>query len=382
MDEIERVLTRGVEQILPNKEGLSNLMRERKITIYQGFDPSSHKLHIGNLIGIRKLAEFQKLGHKIIFLIGDFTGMIGDPTDKTATRQKLTRDQVLNNAKGFKEQISKFLNFEGDNAVEIKYNSEWLDKLNGVELLELMSNFTVQQMIERDFFQERLKAEKPIYLHEFLYPVMQAYDSMTMGVDLEIGGNDQLFNMMAGRNLIKSLKDRDKYVLTMKLMVDPVGAKMGKSTGNTINLTDLPNEIFGKVMSLPDSLMALGIELLTDLSLDFASDKSPIEIKKGIAFEITKQIYDENEAKSAQEYFEKTFQQNDPDFSQKVIRQDTLASTASAIVGTMSETKRLIKQGGVDVNQKVETDPAAHVNIGDKLKIGKTWYGTVVDKLE
>src|SRR3989344_5490445 len=217
MDKLEEVLTRGVEQILPSKEGLAELMGKKKITLYQGFDPSMPSLHLGNYVGLMKLRQFQKLGHKVIFLVGDFTGMIGDPSDKLAVRKKLSRDEVLENSKKYKEQASKVIFFEGENPAEIKYNSEWSDKVNFKDLIEITSSLTVQQMIERDMYQERLKQNKPIYLHEFLYPVAQGYDSVAMNVDLEIGGSDQIFNMLAGRTLMKAMKGKEKFVLATKL---------------------------------------------------------------------------------------------------------------------------------------------------------------------
>ncbi|MBU2052209.1 tyrosine--tRNA ligase, partial [Patescibacteria group bacterium] len=304
------VLSRGVEQILPTKQGLTDLMAKRKITLYEGFDPTSPSLHIGHLIGIRKLAQFQKLGHKVIFLIGDFTGMIGDPTDKTATRQQLTHEQMLKNLKSYKEQVKSVIDFGGNNPVEIRFNYHWLSKLNFEEVVEIASKFTVQQMIERNFFQERLKANKPIHLHEFLYPLMQGYDSVQMGVDLEIGGNDQMFNLMAGRTLLKTYKNKEKFCLTTKLLTDPTGAKMGKTTGNTVNLTDTPEDIFGKIMALPDSLLTLGFELLTDLE---KPSTDPMKSKKNLAFEVVKQIHNETLAKAAQKQFEQTFQKKQPE---------------------------------------------------------------------
>ena len=365
------VLERGVSEILPSKKGLEKLMGTKKITLYQGFDPSSSSLHIGNLIGIRKLAQFQRLGHKVIFLIGDFTGMIGDPTDKSASRKRMTREEVLKNAQGYKEQISKVLEFEGPNAAEIKYNSEWLSKLSFEEICELASNFTAQQILERDFFQDRLKKKKPIYLHEFLYPLMQGYDCVAMDVNLEVGGSDQLFNMMAGRTLMKTLKGKEKYVLTMKLLEDTTGKKMGKTEGNTINLTDAPEVMFAKIMALPDTLIRPGIELLTDLSLDEIAAEKPMVAKKKLAFEVVSQVFGTSSARSAQNSFEKTFQEKMPDYSQTVNFKNDLVSTITQVVKSKSEAKRLIIQGAVDVNEKTETSPTLKIKVGDKLKVGQ-----------
>ncbi len=374
MVKIDDVLTRGVADILPNKKGLADLMAKKKITLYQGFDPSMSKLHIGNWIGIRKLAQFQQLGHKVIFLIGDFTGMIGDPTDKSAARKKLTRQQVLENAKDYKKQVAKTLKFTGPNAAEIRFNSEWLSKLNFEEVIELSSHFTVQQMLERDFFQRRLKKERPIYLHEFLYPLMQSYDCVTMDVDLEIGGNDQLFNMMAGRTLMKTLKGKEKYVLVMKLLEDPTGKKMGKTEGNTINLTDSPADIFGKIMALPDSLIEPGVELLTDLSLDFAKKEKPLTAKRKLAFEVVKQIHGDAAASIAQEYFDKTFQKRAPEYKTEIAAKPTLLATVAEVIGSVSQAKRLIKQGAVDINGATVSDPTHQIKGGEKIKIGKKTF--------
>lgn len=364
----EYVLTRGVEQILPTKQDLADLMAKRKITLYEGFDPTSPSLHIGHLIGIRKLAQFQKLEHKVIFLIGDFTGMIGDPTDKSTARQKLTHKQMLTNLKGYKEQVKNIIDFSGTNPVKIVFNYDWLSKLTFVDVVELAAHFTVQQMIERDFFQERLKANKPIYLHEFLYPLMQGYDSAHMAVDLEIGGNDQMFNLLAGRTLEKAYKNKEKFCLTTKLLTDPNGAKMGKTTGNTVNLTDSPQDIFGKIMALPDSLLLLGFELLTDL--DFPKT-DPMTAKKTLAFDLIKQLHGDQKAQAAQKHFEQTFQKREPEFNESITLKSNAATTIAPLVGSNSEAKRLISQGGLDVNNQKITDSSFKLKTGDKIKVGK-----------
>jgi tyrosyl-tRNA synthetase len=372
---VDDVLTRGVEQILPSKEGLKKLMEQRKISLYQGFDPTSPSLHIGHLIGIRKLAQFQKLGHQVIFLIGDFTGMIGDPTDKTAARQKLTHEQMLQNLKGYKEQVKNVIDFSGKNPVKIVFNYDWLSKLTFADVVELAAHFTVQQMIERDFYQERLKQNKPIYLHEFMYPLMQGFDSAHMGVDLEIGGNDQMFNLLAGRTLEKAYKNKEKFCLTTKLLTDPTGAKMGKTTGNTVNLTDTPENVFGKIMALPDSLLELGFELLTNLDLP---QGDPMTAKKILAFEVVKLLHGEAKANSAQKSFEVTFQKRAPEYKETVKAKENLMLTVAGLVGSNSEAKRLITQGAVDVNGTRANNPTESVKTGDKLKIGQKTFVKVV----
>lgn len=376
---IEYVLNRGVSEIMPSKNDLAKIMKRRKITLYQGFDPTADSLHIGHFIGLRKLAQFQALGHKVIFLIGDFTAMIGDPTDKKATRKKLSSKEVKNNFKSYKKQASKLISFEGKNKAEVKFNSEWLGNLNFKQVLELSSNFTVQQMLERDFFQNRVKKEKPIYLHEFLYPLMQGYDSVVMGVDLEIGGNDQLFNMMAGRTLVKALKNKQKHVLTMKLLTDARGTKMGKTEGNAVFLSDSPSDIYGKIMAMPDTLLPTAVELLTDLPLNYPKSHEVLETKKQVALEVVKQIYGEKMAKGAKSYFENTFQKGK--LPQKIpvvkIKQDSLNIVdlidKSGIIDSRSQVKRLIKQGAIRINNDKIIDIKKEVKITGKLiaKIGK-----------
>jgi len=372
MDKLENTLTRGVGQILPSKKSLKDLMKKRKITLYQGFDPSSKNLHLGNLIGIRKLAQFQELGHQVIFLIGDFTGMIGDPTDKNSARKKLTKEAVLKNAKDYKKQIENILKFDGPNKAMIKYNSDWLSKLNFNEIADLASNFTVQQMLERDFFQERLKKNKPIYIHEFLYPLMQGYDCVTMDVDLEIGGSDQLFNILVGRELMRRLKNKEKHVLTMKILEDTTGKKMGKSEGNTINLTDSANDIFGKIMSLPDNFITSGIELLTDLPVDAFEKSNQRDAKSKLAYEVVKQIYDESSALASKKYFDDTFRKREPDYKKEIPLKKTLQEAVSLASDTsISEAKRLIAQGAVDIDNKNITNPIHKLKGGERIKIGK-----------
>ena len=378
--EIEKVLTRGVANILPTKEKLSALMNNKKITLYQGFDPSSKNLHIGNWIGVRKLAQFQKLGHKVIFLIGDFTGMIGDPTDKSAARKKMTKKQTVENAKNYTEQVGKTLKFTGPNAAKVLFNSEWLAKLSFEEVVELASNFTVQQILERDFFQKRLKENKPIYLHEFLYPLMQGYDCVNMDVDLEIGGNDQLFNMLAGRNLMKALKNKEKFVLTMKLLTDPSGEKMGKSLGNVININSAPENMYGQLMALPDSLLELILELLTDLPLNLTKELGPLELKRKIAFDVVKQLHGDTKAEEAQKNFKTTFQEKKPVFKTVKVSNPVLVDIVSDFSESRSEAKRKIMQGAIDVNGKVETNPLRELENGAEIKIGKKTFIKISNK--
>jgi len=373
---LDYVLSRGVDTVLPGREALKRLMEKRKITLYQGFDPTMPSLHVGHFIGLRKLSHFQKLGHKVIFLVGDFTAMIGDPTDKASARKKLTKQKVRRNLAKYKDQARKIINFEGANPAEIKFNSEWLGELGFEKVLHLASSFTVQQMIERSMFRERISSGKPVFLHEFFYPLMQGYDSVAMGVDLEIGGTDQLFNMLAGRALTKEITGRQKYVLTTKLLTDEKGQKMGKTEGNAIFLSDRPEQIFGKIMAMSDEMIVPAGELLTDMPLEFLD--GPMERKAQIAHEVVSQIYGIDEAERAGEYFKKTFQKREPDFSRKA-RAGVLSKVVSRAANvSMTSAKRLIKTGAVDVDERTVTNPAEDISVGRNVKVGKKTFVKVI----
>lgn len=360
---IERILTKGVEQILPSVDALQKLLTSgKRVTIYQGFDPTADTLHIGHTVGMRKLEDFRKLGHQVYFLIGDFTARIGDPTDKSSARVKLSKEQIEENMKVYVEQASKILDiFNKENPVKVVYNSHWLEPLNFAEIIELASEFTVQQMLKRSMFQKRLEEDKPIYLHEFLYPLMQGYDSVMMDVDVEVGGNDQLFNMLAGRDLIFKKLKREKIVLTGKLLETTDGAKMGKSEGNMIKLSDSANDIFGKVMTFTDNQILIGFEILTSYDLDdikkletqMKNGENPMILKKLLAYEVTKDIKGEDEARKAQEYFEHIFQKRDlnTDIPVKKIEGDEIGIIdlllECNITNSKTQARRLIEQGAV-----------------------------------
>jgi len=388
--DINEVLERGVENILPTKEGLATLMSQKKITLYQGFDPSMPSLHLGNFVGLMKLRAFQKLGHKVIFLVGDFTGMIGDPTDKTSSRKQLTREQVLKNSASWKEQVSRVLDFDGDNPAKIMSNSEWNDKVSFKDLIEITSHFTVQQFLERDMFQKRLEKNEPIYLHEFLYPVAQGNDCVAMDVDLEIGGSDQIFNMLAGRALMRATKGKDKYVLGTKLLVDKDGNKVGKTTGNALFLDSKPNDFYAGVMSFPDETVALGFELLTETDLSGIEEKvkkDPMLEKKRLAFEVTKLLWGEDTAKKAEEAFEQTFQKREipTEISTIKVKLDSLPLLdlvfSTKEVSSRSEAKRLISQKAIEVEGEVKTDPSEEIRVtkaGLVIKIGKKKFVKVI----
>ncbi len=297
--------------------------------------------------------------------------MIGDPTDKNAARKKMTKEQARKNAEDYTQQVEKTLKFTGPNAAKVMFNSEWLSKLSFEKIAELASNFTVQQLLERDFFQDRLKKNKPIHLHEFLYPLMQGYDCVAMDVDLEIGGSDQLFNMLAGRNLMKALKKKDKHVLTMKLLTDPSGEKMGKSEGNAISVNSAPGEMFGQLMALPDNMLDLAIELLTDIPMKSVKELKPLELKKKMAFDVVKQLHGDTEANEAQKKFKQTFQEKKPDFETTTVNSSILLEIVSEFLESKSEAKRKIMEGAIDVNGKAETNPLRTLENGAEVKIGK-----------
>jgi tyrosyl-tRNA synthetase len=392
--DIETLLTRGVENIYPTPEFLEEKLKKQKVSLYLGIDPTGPSLHLGHAIPLMKLRQFQQLGHKVILLMGDFTGMIGDPTDKSATRKQLTPEQVKKNLKGYKEQASKILDFDGDNPVEIKFNSEWLGKMTFKDVVELSANFTVQQMLARDMFEKRIEEGKPIGLHEFLYPLMQGYDCVAMDVDGEVGGNDQTFNMLAGRTLMKAMKEKEKFVLTTKLLTDPTGKKMGKTEGNMITLVDSPKEMFGKVMSWTDGMIAPGFELCTEVPMDeikemekkMKAGENPRDFKMQLAREIVTLYYGEDDAKKAEEEFKTMFQKGGlPDeveeykVSESEINIVDLISN-SGMVDTKSEGRRMVEQGGVKIDgEKVEkVDDVVKVKDGMVVQVGKRKFIKVV----
>jgi len=384
---IEEVVNRGVELIYPDKKDLIDLLASgKKIKIYCGFDPSAPSLHIGNAILINKLSQFQQLGHEVIFLIGDFTGMIGDPTDKSAARKKLTSKEVKENSKYFQKQASVYLDFSGDNPARVEYNSSWLSSLNFEDLIELSSHFTVGRMIQRDMFQERMKQEKPIHLHEFLYPLAQGYDCVALDVDLEVGGNDQMFNMMAGRDLMKTLKGKEKLVLTSKLLADSEGKKMGKSEGNAVFLDSNPRDVYGAVMSWADEVIVPGFELATQVPMAEitkmesglkSGQENPRDLKMKLALEITRIIHGEKEAESAQNDFVKTFQKKEvPEEIDLIKLKESKYSVLdllveSGLVESKGMARRLVEQGGVKIDRKSVLDPQEEVDVSSEVLVQK-----------
>lgn len=392
---INDLLERGVENIFIKEELKKKLLSGKRLSIYLGIDPTGPTLHMGHAIPLKKLQEFQNLGHQVILLMGDFTAMIGDPTDKMATRVQLTHKEVLNNLKKYKKQASIFLKFSGDNKAQFKFNSKWLSKMKFEDVLELASKMTVDQMLKRDMFAKRNEEGKPIFIHEFMYPLMQGYDGVAMKVDIEIGGNDQTFNMLTGRNLSQQIINKNKSVIAMKLLEDNTGKKMGKTEGNMITFMDSPVEMFGKVMSWTDSLIVKGFELCTSVSLEeinkYASElkdgQNPKNIKLKLAYEIVKIYHGEKRAAEAQLNWENTFSKKEiPNEMEKieVKKGDLLGEVIvnNKILNSKGEWRRLVEGNGVhdleknenikDINSKIENNL--------KLKIGKKRFVEIVIK--
>lgn len=391
---IEKFLSRGVENIYPGTQELrEKLMSGERLTVYQGFDPTGPYLHVGHAMGIRALRILQQLGHKVIFLVGDYTAKVGDP-DKATGRKILTDTEIRKNMKGWKEQAAQLIDFEGENPVEFKHNFTWLSKLKLEDLIDLMSTTTVQQMIERDMFQRRIKNNDPIKLQEFIYPLMQGYDSVAMKVDIELGGNDQTFNMLMGRDLVKKYLGKEKFVRTNEMMDAPDGITMSKTKGNGINLADSSEDMYGKAMSYRDELITKGLRLLTDVPLEeiweiekkIEKGENPMKFKKLMAYEIVKIIKGENEAKKAQDHFERTVQNKE--IIGNVAEKTQIKGTYTLMEflkntvkdESSSNIKRLIEQGGVEVEGKKVTNPFEEIDFkkGNLVKFGKRKYFEIV----
>jgi len=387
-EKIHELFFRNIDQVLPSKEFLlSKMEKGEKIRIYHGIDPTGETLHLGHLAQLKKMKHFQELGMEIIILMGGMTATIGDPSGKSKVRNKLTTEEVNKNISKIKSQIEKILSFEGENAAKILNNFDWLSKLSFEDVIELSSNITHEQMIERDMFQERIKNHEPIYMHEFMYPLMQGYDSIAMEVDAEIGGSDQLFNMMMGRTLLKKIKNKEKFVITVPLLTDSNGKKIGKSEGNIIPFgNDVPYETFAGIMTLGDEVIIKCFVALTDVSLEEVSimetdiaknNANPMVYKKLLAFTIVKEIYGEEEAKKCQNEFERTVQNKEFSENQVV---EISTSEEERIFEFLkknlegysnSEIKQIIEQNGLLINGNKNTDLNFIVKKGDEIKFGK-----------
>lgn len=394
-ESIDAFLSRSIENVYPNREFVEARMAEGKpLSMYVGIDPTGPTLHLGHAIWLRKLRDWQNMGHRVVLLIGDFTALIGDPTDKGAARKQLTREEVMANCAKYQAQASRFLRFDGENAAELKFNSAWLGKMNFEDVIGLASHFTVQQMLERDMFDKRMREQKPIYIHEFLYPLMQGYDSVAMGVDGEMGGNDQTFNMLAGRTLVKELKGKEKFVMTVKLLVDTTGKKMGKSEGNMITFEDSADDVFGKVMSWTDGMIVGGFELCTDVSAAevaavskslIRDEANPRDVKARLAKEVARMFFGDAEADAAAERFDALFRDKKGPDEDQIVKVSVDAGEAK-LVGVLvaagfaasnGEAKRVIEQGGVKVDGATVKDVNAVVPVGSMIQKGPRHFARV-----
>ena len=384
-------LAKGTVNLIEKADLKAKLARGKPLTIKVGFDPTAPDIHLGHTVVIRKMKHFQQLGHRVVFLIGDFTGMIGDPTGKKATRPPLSREQIEENAKTYERQVFKILD---PVKTEIRFNSEWLSALGAEGMIRLAAKYTLARIMEREDFRKRYEAHQPIAVHELLYPLAQAYDSVALKCDVEMGGTDQLFNLLVGRDLMREYGLEPQVVITMPLLEGLDGVeKMSKSLGNYIGIDEAPGQIFGKVMSISDDLMWKYYTLCTDLTpaqIDAVKrDAHPMDAKRNLAKLIIKDFYDESAAEGAEQEFRRVFSDrqaptdieekdlpasSDPQLLSKVI-------TAAGLAATNKEAQRLIAQGGVLVdevkadNLKQTLDAAAGKSY--LLKVGKRRFARV-----
>ena len=376
------LLSRGTLEVLP-KGGLEAKLtlaakENRPLRVKAGFDPTAPDLHLGHTVLLEKLRQFQQCGHQIVFLIGDFTGMIGDPTGKNETRPPLTQEEVLANAETYKQQVFKVLD---EAKTEVRFNSEWFGDMSAAEMIALAGKATVARMLERDDFEKRYKGGQSIAIHEFLYPLVQGYDSVALEADIELGGNDQKFNLLMGRQLQESHGKIPQVVMTMPLLEGLDGVhKMSKSLNNYVGIEDAPGDQFGKLMSASDDLMYRYYELLTDVDLDGVKAMHPMEAKKQLASLIVARFHGEDAGASARKSFEKQFAKKEvPDD----IPTATMASengelwlvkvmNEAGMIQSNGEGMRLIKQGAVSVDGKKVTDKDFTLGLGSHLiKCGK-----------
>ena len=380
-------LTRGTDEVLP-KDGLKTKLEEnRPLIVKAGFDPTASDLHLGHTVLINKMRQFQELGHEVVFLIGDFTGMIGDPSGRSVTRPPLTNDQIISNAKTYESQIFKILDKD---KTRVEFNSSWMKKMNSADLIKLAAKHTVARMLERDDFNRRFKKNEPISIHEFLYPLVQGYDSVALKADIELGGTDQKFNLLVGRQLQQEFGQKPQIVMTTPLLEGTDGVqKMSKSLGNYIAITDSPDDMFGKIMSISDDLMWRYFEILSFRDLDDISSlkksvddgMNPRDAKFALGVEIVTRFHTGTEAKIAKQDFISRFQQgvmpeNIPEIKLKSDNGKmgiTHLLKRSGLVNSSSEAFRMIKQGAVRVNgQKiVDTSLQLEIDSSNIYQVGK-----------
>lgn len=399
-DPIKEVLTRGIERIYPSREALEKELEKRKIVVYWGIDPTAPDLHLSHLENLLILKRFQDLGHKVVLLIGDATAQIGDPSERAAARKKLSKATVLKNAQDYKRKASKVIRFSGKKPARIVFNSQWWEKLTYLEAMSKIGyHFTSQQLLERDMFQKRIKAGNPPTVPELLYPMMQAYDSVMLRVDAELGGTDQIFSMLAGRELVKRFLRKEKFVIAKKLLADPRTGEilMSQSRGRYIAIDESPNEMFGKIMALPDEVLPDCFEVWTQIPMagvkKILSNTKPMEAKKRLASEviallhtaptkktITKPLtYAVKKAAEAQKEFERVFKKREipKTMSQIKIKEKQLPAiellVKCKLAKSRSEARRLIEQGGVKIDELPITDYQLPITISDGIviRVGK-----------
>lgn len=394
MTDFNNLLSRGVVEVIVKKDLEKKLKSGKKLRVKLGIDPTGADLHIGHMVVIKKLKEFQDAGHHIQLVFGNFTGQIGDPTDKLNARQPKTQKELEKNAKKYLEQAGKILDIKN---IEVAWNADWLSKLTFADVVSLCQIFTVHQMLERDMYQERIKKNHPIYMHEFMYPLMQGYDSVALKSDLELGGTDQTFNLLAGRTIQKAHGMEPQNILTVPILVGTDGKeKMGKSLGNYIGVNDKPNEMYGKTMSIPDDLIISYFELATNVSMEeinkiqktLKAGENPKSQKMRLAREIVTLYHDENSAIKAEEEFEKIFankgipeeikQIKIPEININII--DLITETG--LVESKSEIRRLIQGGGVKIdNEKVQSiEETINIQSERLIQIGKRKFIKVIVK--
>jgi len=381
MNKLNHLLTRGVEEII-DEESLVKKLKKKKLRIKFGTDPTSPNLHIGRSVSLLKLRDFQQLGHKIIFIIGDFTGVIGDTSDKDSERPMLTEKQVKNNMKTYIKQVGKILDIK---KCEIYYNSKWLKKLNYKEITKQTNVFSLNEFISRENIKRRLEKGKRVSLRETLYPLMQGYDSVAIKADVEVGGTDQRFNLLAGRVLQKYYNQEPQDIITNPLIKGLDGRKMSSSWKNTVNLLDPPDEMYGKIMSLKDELITEYFYLCTRVDLKKIKEYEklpPRDYKAKLAFELVRFYHSEKKAQKAEEYFIKTFSKKEtPDkikeFKPKEYNIISIL-TESNLASSNTEARRLIKQKGVKRNKKVVSNDKEIIEKGDIIQKGKRFFLKII----
>jgi tyrosyl-tRNA synthetase len=393
------IIRRGTEQILPEDELIAKLERSVKtstpLRIKQGFDPTAPDIHLGHTVTIRKLKQFQELGHEVIFLIGDFTGMIGDPSGRLESRKQMSREEVLKNAETYKKQIFKILD---PHKTIIEFNSRWCSPMRFGDVLELTSKYTIARLLEREDFADRYKSNQPISVLEFLYPLVQGYDSVALRADVELGGTDQIFNLLVGREIQREYGQEPQVVITMPLLVGTDGVeKMSKSLGNYIGICEPPKEIYGKTMSISDELILPYFRLLTEVpqgEIDAIErqmkkeDVNPRDLKMTLAREIVTMYYDRESARAAEEEFKRVFQDRGlpdeiPEFAVSAKDQPiwiVRLLTASGMASSGGQARRLIAGGGVKINGQKVADDSLELKVESELlmKIGKKRFLKVV----